>query len=130
LRILLDTQAWLRTVSAPERLSAHARSLIEGREHELCLSAASAWEIAIKYSQGKLRLPDQPLKYVPSRLEQFGILSLAIDQAHVLHVSTLPLHHRDPFDRILIAQAQLEHLPILTSDPVFAAYDVRTIAAS
>ena len=94
------------------------------------LSAASAWEIAIKSCQGKLRLPDPPLKYVPSRLEQFGVLPLAIDQAHALHVFTLPLHHRDPFDRILIAQAQLEHLPILTSDPVFAAYDVRTIAAS
>ena len=117
-------------VSASERLSSHARSLVEGHEHELCLSAASAWEIAIKYSQGKLRLPDPPLKYVPTRLERLGVLSLPIDQAHALHVSTLPLHHRDPFDRLLIAQAQLEHLPILTSDPVFAAYDVRTIAAA
>lgn len=130
MRILLDTHAWLWTVSAPERLSAHARELVEGREHELYLSAASAWEMAIKYSQGKLRLPDPPLKYVPSRLEHFGILSLPVDQAHALNASALPAHHRDPFDRLLIAQAQLEHLPILTSDPVFAAYDVRTIAAS
>jgi len=130
LRILLDTHAWLWTVSAPERLSSHARSLVEGREHDVYLSAASAWEIAIKYSQGKLRLPDPPLKYVPSRLEQFGFVTLSIDQAHALHVSTLPVHHRDPFDRLLVAQAQLEHLPILTSDPAFAAYDVRTIAAS
>ena len=130
MRILLDTHAWLWTVSAPERLSSHARSLVEGREHDVYLSAASAWEIAIKYSQGKLRLPDPPLKYVPSRLEQFGFVTLSIDQAHALHASALPLHHHDPFDRILIAQAQLEHLPILTSDPVFAAYDVRTIAAS
>jgi PIN domain nuclease of toxin-antitoxin system len=114
----------------PDRLSSHARSLVEGREHELFLSAASAWEIAIKDSQGKLRLPDPPLKYVPSRLEQLGVLPLPIDQAHALHVSTLPEHHRDPFDRLLVAQAQLEHLSILTSDPVFAAYDVRTIAAS
>ena len=117
-------------VSASERLSSEARSLLEGREHELCLSAASAWEIAIKYSQGKLRLPDPPVKYVPTRLERFGVLSLAIDQAHALHASTLPLHHRDPFDRILVAQAQLEQLSILTSDPMFEAYDVRTIAAS
>jgi PIN domain nuclease of toxin-antitoxin system len=130
LRILLDTNAWLWTVSAPERLSPQARALVEGREHELYLSAASAWEIAIKYSQGKLRMPEPPLKYVPSRLEQLGVLPLPIDQAHALQVSTLPMHHRDPFDRILIAQAQLEDLPILTSDPVFAAYDVRTIAAS
>jgi PIN domain nuclease of toxin-antitoxin system len=68
--------------------------------------------------KGKLRLPDNPLKYVPSRLEQFGVLPLPIDQAHALHAATLPAHHRDPFDRLLIAQAQLEHLPILTSDPV------------
>jgi PIN domain nuclease of toxin-antitoxin system len=121
---------WLWTISAPERLSSHARSVVEAREHELYLSAASAWEMAIKYSQGKLRLPEPPPKFVPSRLEQSGILSLPIDQAHALHVSTLPVHHRDPFDRLLIAQALLEHMPILTSDPVFAAYDVRTIAAS
>ncbi len=130
MRILLDTHAWLWMTLTPERLSSDARALVEGREHELCLSAASAWEIAIKHARGKLGLPDPPVKYVPTRLEQFGVLSLPIDQAHALHVSTLPLHHRDPFDRILIAQAQLEHLPILTSDPVFAAYDVRTIAAS
>jgi len=129
-RILLDTHAWLWTVSAPERLSSHARGLVEGREHELYLSAASAWEIAIKYSQGKLRLPDPPLKFVPSRLQQLGVVSLPIDHVHALHVSTLPEHHRDPFDRLLVAQAQLEHLSILTSDAVFAAYDVRTIAAA
>jgi PIN domain nuclease of toxin-antitoxin system len=130
LRILLDTHAWLWMTLTPERLSSHARTLVEAREHALYLSAASAWEIAVKYSQGKLRLPDPPLKYVPSRLEQLGVLPLPIDEVHALHVATLPVHHRDPFDRLLIAQAQLEHLPILTSDPVFAAYDVRTIAAS
>ena len=130
MRILLDTHAWLWMTLAPERLSSHAHVLVEGREHELYLSAASAWEIAIKYSQGRLRLPDPPLTYVPSRLEQLGVLPLSIDQAHALHVATLPEHHRDPFDRLLVAQAQLEHLAILTSDPVFDAYDVRTIAAS
>jgi PIN domain nuclease of toxin-antitoxin system len=130
MRILLDTHAWLWMTLTPGRLSPHAHALVEGREHELYLSAASAWEIGIKHLQGKLRLPDPPLKYVPSRLEQFRVLPLPIDQAHALHVATLPAHHRDPFDRLLIAQAQLEHLPILTSDPVFAAYDVQTIAAS
>ncbi len=130
MRILLDTHAWLWMALTPDRLSLHARSFVEGREHELYLSAASAWEIVIKYSQGKLGLPDPPLTYVPSRLEQFGVLPLPIDHGHALYVSTLPVHHRDPFDRLLIAQAQLEDLPILTADPVFAAYDVRTIAAS
>ena len=113
-----------------ERLSSHARSLVEANEHELYLSAASAWEIAIKYSRGKLRLPEPPATYVPSRLERLRVLSLPVEQLHALHVSTLPSHHHDPFDRILISQAQLEDLQILTSDPVFAAYDVKTIAAS
>jgi PIN domain nuclease of toxin-antitoxin system len=130
LRILLDTHAWLWMTLTPDRLSSHARALVEEREHELCLSAASAWEISIKYARGRLGLPEPPAKYVPTRLEQLGVLPLPIDQAHALHVSTLPVHHRDPFDRLLIAQAQLEHLSILTSDPAFAAYDVRTIAAS
>ena len=111
-------------------MSSHARSLVEGNGHELYLSAASAWEIAIKYSRGKLRLPEPPGRYVTTRLERLRMQSLSIDQAHALHVSMLPPHHRDPFDRILVAQAQLEDLPILTSDPVFAAYDVKTIAAS
>jgi PIN domain nuclease of toxin-antitoxin system len=117
-------------VSDIERLSSHVRSLVQGGEHELHFSAASAWEIAIKYSQGKLRLPEPPSTFVPSRLERLRMLSLPIEQAHALHVSTLPLHHRDPFDRLLIAQAHLENLSILTADQVFAAYDVKIIAAS
>ena len=130
MRILVDTQVWLWMTLMPDRLSSRARSLVEGHEHELCLSAASAWEIAVKYSQRKLGLPDPPLKYVPTRLERLGMLSLPIDMAHALHVSTLPLHHRDPFDRLLVAQAQIEDLPILTSDPILAAYDVKIIAAT
>ena len=130
MRILLDTHVWLWTTLMPERLSPHASSLLETSEHELYLSAASAWEIAIKYSRGKLRLPEPPSTYVPTRLERLRIQPLPIEQSHALHVASLLPHHRDPFDRILIAQAQLENLQLLTSDPVFAAYDVRTIAAS
>ena len=68
------------------------------------------------------------MTYVPSRMERLGVQPLAVEQAHALHVATLPLHHRDPFDRLLVAQAQIEDLPILPADPLFAAYDVRTIA--
>ena len=117
-------------VSDIERLSSHVRSLVQGGEHELHFSIASAWEIAIKYSKGKLHLPERPSTFVPTRLERLRILSLPIEQAHALHVATLPLHHRDPFDRLLIAQAQLEGLQILTSDAVFARYDVTTIPAA
>lgn len=128
--VLLDTHAFLWLTLTPERLSSDASSFIQAGEHELCLSIASAWEIAIKYSRGRLCLPEPPSTYVPTRLKALRILSLPIEQAHALHVSTLPPHHRDPFDRLLIAQAHLEHLQILTADPVFAAYNVRTIAAA
>ena len=130
MRILLDTQAWLWAASAPERFSSRARSLVEATDSELFLSAASAWEIAIKYALGKLRLPEAPVKYVPSRVEHLRMITLPINLDHALHVATLPHHHRDPFDRLLIAQAQLEDLLILTADPILGAYDVKIIAAT
>ena len=129
MRILLDTQCWLWMTLTPGRLSASARAMVEAGDNELYLSAASAWEIAIKYSLGKLRLPEPPVRYVPTRLDLMRTLALPIEHSHALHVATLPLHHRDPFDRLLIAQAQLEDLPILTADPIFARYEVATIAA-
>jgi PIN domain nuclease of toxin-antitoxin system len=115
--------------AAPERLSDDARALVEAADNELYLSAASAWEIAIKYSLGKLRLPESPAGYVPSRLRATQTTALPIEHSHALRVSTLPAHHRDPFDRLLIAQAQIEQLPILTADPAFRRYDVTTIPA-
>jgi PIN domain nuclease of toxin-antitoxin system len=129
MRILLDTQCWLWMSLAPERFSARSRRLVEARGTLLYLSAASAWEIAIKHALGKLRLPELPVTYVPARVAALGVQPLSIDQPHALHVATLPPHHRDPFDRLLIAQAQLDDLTILTADPLFDAYDVATIPA-
>lgn len=96
-------------------------------QNEVYLSAASGWEIAIKYALGKLVLPEEPEKFVPSRLMRDAILPLPIHHAHALRVGTLPLHHRDPFDRLLISQAQVEHLPIVTVDKQLEAYDVELI---
>jgi PIN domain nuclease of toxin-antitoxin system len=129
MRILLDTQCLLWMSLAPERFSARARRLVEAQETLLYLSAASAWEIAIKHALGKLRLPQPPVTYVPAQVAALGVQPLPIDQQHALRVATLPPHHRDPFDRLLIAQAQLGDLTILTADPLFDAYDVSTIAA-
>ena len=129
MKILVDTQCWLWMAASPERFSVHTRSLIEARDNELYLSAASAWEIAIKHGLGKLRLPEPPARYVPSRLDALRTLALPIEHGHALHVATLPPYHRDPFDRLLVAQAQVEDLPILTADPVFAHYEVTTIPA-
>ena len=128
MRILVDTQCWLWMAASPEKLSADARSLVETMEHELFFSAASAWEIAIKHAIGKLPLPEPPVRYVPTRLEALRTIPLPIEHSHALRVAALPPHHRDPFDRLLVAQAQLEDLQILTADSVFESYDVSVIA--
>jgi len=123
-RLLLDTQCWLWMQVSPERFSAPALELIQHPESELVLSAASSWEIAIKHALGELRLPIAPEEYVPTRMERSGMTALAIEHSHALRVASLPLHHRDPFDRLLIAQAQIEKLPILTADRQLEPYDV------
>ena len=129
MKALVDTQCWLWWFLEPERLAARARRLMADRRNVLYLSAASAWEIAIKCALGKLRLPDPPLEYVPGRLAAEGMASLPIEQSHALHTGTLPGHHHDPFDRLLVAQAQLERLPIITADRQLVAYDVRVVWA-
>ena len=129
MRVLLDTQVWLWMLAAPERLSESARALVLAAENELLLSAASAWEIVIKYSLGKLRLPEPPDVLVPRLMTRTGITPLPIHHRHALQVATLPLRHRDPFDRLLVAQAQIERLPILTADRNFALYEVETLSA-
>jgi PIN domain nuclease of toxin-antitoxin system len=111
-------------VARSDRLSPPTRALLEDPENQLFLSAASAWEIAIKYALGKLPLPIPPTEYVPSRMETSGISPLPVQHSHALLAGSLPRHHGDPFDRILIAQAQLEAVPILTADRQFEAYAV------
>ena len=127
MKILLDTHCWLWMLRSPERFSPQGRQRVTAPANDLLLSAASAWEIAIKYSLGRLRLPMEPAAYVPSRLVATRTSPLAIQHTHALRVAQLPLHHRDPFDRLLIAQAQLEGIPILTSDVQFAPYDVEVL---
>lgn len=100
--------------------------LARGRQ-EIYLSAASSWEISIKFALGELRLPEPAISYVPKRMAAQGIRPLAITHSHVLAVSELPTYHRDPFDRLLIAQAQVEGMAILTSDRVFRLYPVEIV---
>ena len=129
MRVLLDTQVWLWMLVEPERLSKPARHLVEDLSNELLLSAASSWEIAIKWGIGRLPLPEPPSSYVPSRIQSTGVRPLAIEHSHVLLVADLPLHHRDPFDRLLAAQAVSEDVPLLTADPSFGPYGIELIAA-
>lgn len=129
MRILVDTSCFLWSLTDPEHLNKEARGLLSDPRHALFLSAASSWEIAIKASLGKLRLPEPPEKYIPARMAALDIRGLPVEHAHALAVFSLPPHHRDPFDRILIAQAKAEGLTILTLDRVFGAYDVETVWA-
>jgi PIN domain nuclease of toxin-antitoxin system len=114
---------------APERFSPSTVELLDSTEHELLLSAASSWEISIKYALGKLRLPEPPFEYVPDRMTESGVTGLPVEHRHALTVAGLPPHHRDPFDRILIAQAMVESLAILTADPQLSRYEVDVIDA-
>ncbi len=113
----------------PQQLSQQARALLQDSGNQIFLSAASSWEIAIKYALGKLPLPLPPVEYVVSRMETSGTSPLPIQHSHALHAGSLPLHHADPFDRLLIAQAQLEELEILTVDRQFEAYQVKLLWA-
>jgi PIN domain nuclease of toxin-antitoxin system len=126
-RALLDTNAFLWAMLDDARLSRRAREMIRDRGNTFCVSAGSAWEIVIKVHRGKLRLPDTPSQFVRDRIALFGFESLAIEMRHVLHVESLPDHHRDPFDRILAAQSLVEGLPVLTADEMFSRYGVEVI---
>ena len=127
MRLLVDTQCWLWWFGDDERLNRAARQWIAEADNVVYLSAASSWEIAIKSSLGKLKLPEPPERYVPQRLRSQGMLGLPIEHAHALRVASLPLHHRDPFDRLIVAQAQIEGLAVLTADPSVAAYDIEAL---
>ena len=130
MRVLLDTHVLIWMMTVPERLGPVATSLVDDEDTELVLSAASTWEIAIKHSIGRMQLPDEPERLMPVVMRESGIDSLPVEHRHALRVARLPLHHRDPFDRLLIAQAQLEEIPIVTADRLFDAYDVEVIAAA
>ncbi len=127
MRVLLDTQVFLWWVTNDARLSTRARDLISDGDNEVMISAASGWEIAIKSRLGKIQLPESPERFVPAQVISNGFKSLPILLDHALRVCALPDHHRDPFDRILVAQGQVEHLPIITTDPQIARYDIEVI---
>ena len=127
MKVLLDTHTFLWWIADSPRLSARAREVIRDSNNELVFSAASGWEIAIKAQLGRLQLPDDLEQFIVDQLSLNTILILPIQLRHALHVYTLPQHHRDPFDRMLVAQSQVENLPISTTDPQIAQYEVKTI---
>ncbi len=129
-RLLLDTHVWLWMLERPERLSVATRERLEDGATELWLSAVSVVEIAIKHRLGKLDLPAPVERYVPERMRRTAVDALPLEVPHALALAALPLHHRDPFDRMLIAQAVSEQVPLVTADDAFGAYDVEVLPAA
>jgi PIN domain nuclease of toxin-antitoxin system len=124
MKALLDTHAFLWALAGDARMSRHAREVFAGSS-DLFLSIASIWEIILKVQSGKLNLPRPAGPYVLRKLAENSIKSLSISIDHLLAVERLPVHHRDPFDRILIAQSIEENLPVMTADPLFTKYPVQ-----
>lgn len=128
MRLLLDTHVWLWLQFAPERLGG-ALLLAEDPANELLLSAASSWEIAIKWALGRLTLPEPPAAYVRDRVVTTGVIPVPVHHSHALAVASLPPHHRDPFDRLLVVQAIAEGASLMTADPSLRPYDVALVWA-
>ncbi len=129
MNLLLDTQALLWWKEGSRKLGRRARHAIESEAASVRVSAASAWEMAVKARAGRLELKEPLHVWMPARLEREGFLMLDVTAAHAVAVSLLPDHHQDPFDRLLIAQARAEGLTIITSDAAFDDYEVRVFDA-
>mgnify|MGYP001571161159 FL=1 len=127
MNLLLDTHAFLWFITNDPRLSSQAQSLIQSPANRRLLSMASLWEMAIKVSLGKLTLAQPFDQFIPRQLQLNQIEVLAIELPHVAAVVAMPFHHRDPFDRLMAAQCQIEGLPIVRNDSVFDAYSIRRV---
>ena len=128
MRALLDTHVFLWMMTKSSRISERGDAFLQDPSSELLLSVGSVWEIAIKTATGKLPLPEAPDSYVPRRMRETDIAPLPFTLRNALTVGRLPDIHRDPFDRMLIAQALDEEIPIVTADRRFAAYGVKILA--
>lgn len=127
MRLLLDTCTFLWLITDSPELSPVARERFADPSNEVFLSAASAWEIGIKWRLGRLPLPQPPPGFVPQQREIHGIAALPIDEESALHITRLPDLHRDPFDRMLVSQAIVHGLILLTPDPLVTQYPARTL---
>lgn len=126
MRVLLDTHVFVWLHSEPERLGAQL-ALLEDPATVRLVSAVVGWEITIKHDLGRLVLPAPPSQWVPTRIERGSMTPLPIEMSHALGVAELPAHHRDPFDRLLISQARVLGVPVVSADPIFGSYDVELL---
>ena len=127
MKYLLDTHTFLWWNMDDAQLSPLAKEIIADGGNEIFLSAATAWEIAIKTARGRLELPEDPTRYVPSRMNLHGFQGLPVQVHHAVQVYKLPMHHADPFDRLLIAQSQIESMPLISVDGEIRKYEVEVV---
>ena len=127
MRLLLDTSAFLWATLDDPRLSRQAREALTDSSNELFLSAVSVWEIAVKYAQRRLWLPAPPGQFIPHYRKAHGIQPLPFVEEEALHVLSLPWTHKDPFDRMLICQAIVHQMALLSNDALIAQYAVRVV---
>jgi len=127
MKFLLDTSVFLWALSEEYKLNPAAQEILKSSTSELYFSAVGSWEIAIKFALGSLPLPKAPSEYISHALRVWALRALDITHEHALRAGELPVHHRDPFDRMLIAQARSEQMTLLTADRVFQKYKVDLI---
>lgn len=127
MKLLLDTHIFLWYITADRQLKPDTRDLIRDPANRVYLSPVSLWEALVKHRLGKLPLPEHPEIYLATQRARHGIETLALDEASVQRLATLPDHHRDPFDRMLICQAQEHGLTLITVDTVIPLYPVTTL---
>ncbi len=125
MKLLLDTHSFLWWIGNDDRLSDTARDAISDANNEVFFSVVSAWEMAIKTRSGKLSMDAELTGFVRKHLHKNGFSVLPVILSHSMQIVQLPLHHRDPFDRMLVAQAQVEKIQLITKDPEIAKYAVR-----
>ncbi|MEQ1631360.1 MAG: type II toxin-antitoxin system VapC family toxin [Planctomycetota bacterium] len=127
MKVLVDTHIWLWWLEGSPKLGASARRLLSDGANELLWSAASTWELAIKLQLGKLRLGQGLDEFLLRMFGSYGLTPLPVHHAHASRVATLPLIHRDPFDRLLVAQSAVEGVPLLTADPLLRQYGIECL---
>ena len=127
MRVLLDTCTFLWIAADVEKLSETARKIYTDPANEVYLSSVSCWEVAVKYALGRLPLPQPPAQFLPPRRQKYGIEPLPLDEESALHVARLPKIHTDPFDRLLVCQAIVHGLTVLSPDEWIGRYSVRIL---
>jgi PIN domain nuclease of toxin-antitoxin system len=127
MKYLLDTTVFVWSLMEPEKLNDQASAVLEDDSYEVFLSAVSSWEVVIKSAIGKMKLPKEPDQFITEAMNRFSIQPLSITHTHSFSVGELSLHHCDPFDRMLIAQARSENMILMTVDSLIAKYPVKTL---